>query len=235
MNIDLEQSLLTFSLLGAVWVLWLLVVLGVAILAVTLERLIYGWRNTTPSSALQHALGAFLKTGDTAVFQQALDGLKGLEARILGAGLEAAGGDGDTAGAEEALTGHILFERMRMERGLIIIGTVGSNAPFIGLFGTVLGIIKAFNDLAEHQAEAASAVMSGISEALVATAIGLMVAIPAVVLYNYLNRRVKNTFTQVEGLSHLVLARLKSGEEAQVTEDQATEVQATEAALAESA
>ncbi len=227
MNIDLEQSLLSFSLLGAGWVLWLLVALGVATLAVTLERLIYGWRNTTPSADLQRAIGDFLKTGDTAAFQHTLDGMKGPEARVLGAGMEVGGND--TAAAEEALTGHILFERMRMERGLIIIGTVGSNAPFIGLFGTVLGIIKAFHDLAEHQAEAASAVMAGISEALVATAIGLMVAIPAVILFNYLNRRVKNTFSQCESLSHLVLARLKNGAEASLTDEKPTE-----AALAES-
>jgi len=230
MNIDLEQSLLAFSLLGAGWVLWLLVVLGVITLAVTLERLIYGWRNTTPSMALEQAIGAFLRTGDQAAFQRTLDGLKGLEARVLAAGIEAGGTD--TEAAEEALAGHILFERMRMERGLIVIGTVGSNAPFIGLFGTVLGIIKAFHDLAEHQAEAASAVMAGISEALVATAIGLMVAIPAVILFNYLNRRVKNTFSRVESLAHLVLARLKGGEEAPLTDDQPTQ-QATP--LAESA
>ena len=234
MNIDLEQSLLSFSLLGAEWVLWLLVALGVLTLAVTLERLVYGWRNTTPVAALERAIGDFLRTGDTRSFQRTLDGLKGLEARILAAGIEARGQD--TEAAEEALTGHILFERMRMERGLIAIGTVGSNVPFIGLFGTVLVIIKAFHDLAENQAEAASAVMAGISEALVATAIGLMVAIPAVILYNWLNRRVKNTFSRVESLAHLVLARLKSGEEEPDTDEvAATEAAPAAAALAESA
>jgi biopolymer transport protein ExbB len=208
MNIDLQQSLLSFSLLGASWVLWLLVALGVLILTVTLERLVYMWRNTTPSNVLETALSAFLKTGDAQAFQAGLDSHRGMEARVLAAGLEAAAQG--TEAAEEALTGHLLFERMRMERGLIALGTVGANTPFIGLFGTVLGIIKAFHELAEHQAEAASAVMSGISEALVATAIGLMVAIPAVILFNWLNRRVKNKFSQIEALSHLVLARLKS-------------------------
>ena len=228
MNIDLEKSLLAFSLLGAGWVLWLLVVLGVAVLAVSLERLLYFQRNSTPATALQAALGAFLSAGDVAAFQQKLDSLRGVEARVMAAGVEAAAQGTDSA--EEALSGHILFERMRMERGLLILGTVGSNAPFIGLFGTVLGIIKAFHDLAEHQAEAASAVMSGISEALVATAIGLMVAIPAIILFNWLNRRVKNAFVRVESLAHLVLARLKSVESASATDDQPTAT-----ALAESA
>ena len=188
--------------------LWLLVIMGVLVLAVTLERLIYSWRNTTPAGSLEAVLGKFLKSGDTAAFQEALDGLRGLEARVLAAGMEAA--EHGEAATEEAMTGHLIFERMRMERGLIVLGTVGSNAPFVGLFGTVLGIIKAFHELAEHQAEAASAVMAGISEALVATAIGLMVAIPAVILFNWLSRRVKNTFSRLESLAHLVLARVKS-------------------------
>jgi biopolymer transport protein ExbB len=95
-----------------------------------------------------------------------------------------------------------------MERGLVVLGTVGSNAPFVGLFGTVLGIIKAFHDLARNQAEAASAVMAGISEALVATAIGLMVAIPAVVLFNLFQRLNRNTLARMEALGHLLVAHL---------------------------
>ena len=95
-----------------------------------------------------------------------------------------------------------------MERGLSILATVGSNAPFLGLFGTVLGIIQAFNDLAENTAEASEAVMAGISEALVATAIGLLVAIPAVVLYNGFSRWVKGRLGRSESLADLVLARM---------------------------
>ncbi len=218
MNIDLEQSLLSFSLLGAEWVLWLLVVMGVACLAVTLERLVYGVRNGTPGSALENAISSYLMWGEADAFLVGVEGLGGVLARVLAAGIEAA--EQGREAAEEALSGHMIFERMRMERGLIVLGTVGSNAPFVGLFGTVLGIIKAFHDLAQNEAEAASAVMAGISEALVATAIGLMVAIPAVVLYNWLQRRLKNTFARLESLSHLVLARLKANEEEEDTEEQ---------------
>ena len=101
-----------------------------------------------------------------------------------------------------------------MERGLSVLATVGSNAPFIGLFGTVLGIMAAFNDLAQTNAEASEAVMAGISEALVATAVGLLVAIPAVVLYNMFTRQVRTRQTQTESLAQLLLARLTGEGEA---------------------
>jgi len=206
----IEETLFAFALMGAGWVLWFLVILSVVCVGIALERAVFLTKNRTPADALEDGLALFLKDGDAAGFQKKLDGMKGLEARVLGAGLEAAVESG-TPAAEECIAGTLIFERTRLDRGLIVLGTTGANAPFIGLFGTVLGIIKAFADLAEHQAEAASAVMAGISEALVATAIGLLVAIPAVVLYNAFQRRVKLDLARTESLSHLVLARLKAG------------------------
>src|SRR6478735_6289984 len=95
--------------------------------------------------------------------------------------------------------------RIDLERNLGILGTLGNNAPFIGLFGTVLGIIKAFADLSRNQAGGAGAVMSGISEALVATAVGLMVAIPAVIAFNFFQGRVRRALGRVDAMAHLVL------------------------------
>jgi biopolymer transport protein ExbB len=94
-----------------------------------------------------------------------------------------------------------------MEKHLGILGTLGNNCPFIGLFGTVLGIIKAFADLSHNQAGGAAVVMAGIAEALVATAVGLMVAIPAVVAYNIFQGRVRRTLGRVDAMAHLILAR----------------------------
>ena len=205
---SLEERMLAFSLLGAEWVMWLLVALSVICVGVAVERAIYIVLNRTPSAALQAAIAKYLSAGDADVFGRDLDALKGVEARVLGAGLEAS--KHGTDAAEEAIAGTMVFEKTRLDRWLIILGTTGSNAPFIGLFGTVLGIIKAFNDLAQMDSDGAAAVMAGISEALVATAIGLMVAIPAVVLYNFFQRLIKEQMAQVESLSHLVLARLKS-------------------------
>src|SRR5436190_1822950 len=163
-------------------VLWLLVGLSVVCVAIAIERAIFASLNRTAKAPLEKALAAFLKGGSAQDLIQALAGMKGIEARVLQAGMDAAT-EGGAESAEEAIAGTILFERMKLERGLIILGTVGANAPFIGLFGTVLGIIRAFHELGQSAADAGAAVMSGISEALVATAVGLMVAIPAVVLY----------------------------------------------------
>lgn len=77
-----------------------------------------------------------------------------------------------------------------LKRGLWMIGTIGSLAPYVGLFGTVVGIIKAFSDMAEHGAGGFEVVASGISEALIATAMGLAVAIVALLFFNYLQTRV---------------------------------------------
>ena len=207
---DLEERMMAFALLGAGWVMWLLVALSVLCIFVAVERAIYLLQNTTNKASLQSALGTYLKGGDGEAFRKSLDGMKGVEARVLAAGLEAS--EKGPEAAEEAIAGTLVFEKDRMERFLIVLGTVGSNAPFIGLFGTVLGIIQAFHDLASMDPEGAGAVMAGISEALVATAIGLMVAIPAVILYNFFQRMNKGLLRRVESLSHLVLAQLKSRE-----------------------
>lgn len=198
--------MLAFALLGAEWVLWLLVGLSVLCVGVAVERTIYSIMNKSPSAAFQGALEGFLQGGEAGQLHASLKDMGGVQARVISTGVEA-GLRGGPAAAEEAITGAMTFERLKMERGLIILGTVGSNAPFIGLFGTVLGIIRAFKDLSLENAEAAGSVMAGISEALVATAVGLLVAIPAVVLYNWFQRRNKETLGQLQSLGHLVLSR----------------------------
>ena len=205
----LEQQLLTFALLGVEWVLWLLVGLSLICVAIAVERVIVHALDRTDSSSLHQSLAAFFAEGDAGKLLGALKALKGVEARVLAAGLEAAEAGGTDA-ADAAMAGHVTFERLKMERGLIVIGTVGSNAPFIGLFGTVLGIIQAFHQLSLETDEAAANVMAGISEALVATAVGLMVAIPAVVLYNYFQRRNKEVVGRLESTGHLLVSRLSA-------------------------
>ena len=186
----LEQAMLSFALLGASWVLWLLVALSLGCVGISLERVVFLLRDSTDRARLQQAIEQFLQRGNPQDLAGTLDKMSGLEARVLGAGLELA--DQGTEAAERAMAGTVTAERMRMERGLPFLATVGANAPFIGLFGTVLGIIHAFHDLSVNTSEASEAVMAGISEALVATAVGLLVAIPAVVLYNSFQRWVKS-------------------------------------------
>lgn len=111
------------------------------------------------------------------------------------------------------IAGAIVRYRPPYERYLAFLGTLGNNAPFVGLFGTVIGIIKAFANLAvgaaEGKAAGSSVVMAGISEALVATAVGIFVAIPAVVAFNGYNRWLKTIVARTNALGHAVIAHLK--------------------------
>ena len=203
----LEQGMMSFALLGAGWVLWLLVLLSIGCVGISLERAFFLLRDRADAGSLASAVNGFLANGDVASLRTALTSVGGFEARVLGAGLELA--PHGVEAAEKAMEGTATAEKMKMERGLSFLATVGSNAPFLGLFGTVLGIIKAFHDLASNTDEASEAVMAGISEALVATAVGLMVAIPAVVLYNLFSRWVKSRLSRSQSLANLVLARLE--------------------------
>lgn len=114
-------------------------------------------------------------------------------------------------GLEEIFNTFSLTLRPKLERFLSFLGTIGSNAPYVGLLGTVLGIMKAFHDMTHSTSEAGQkAVMAGISMALVATAAGLAVAIPSVAFYNYFNKKVQSIFDTLSGLKEISLAYAKS-------------------------
>ncbi|MFA5161769.1 MAG: MotA/TolQ/ExbB proton channel family protein [Elusimicrobiales bacterium] len=115
---------------------------------------------------------------------------------------------------EELMASKRQEERLTLESNLGILGTMGNVAPFIGLFGTVVGIIKAFGNLAASGVGGASAVSKGISEALVATAAGLLVAIPAVVVFNYFTRKIKLLVTEMEVVSSRLSVLLPGAVEA---------------------
>lgn len=202
----LQDGMMAFALLGAEWVMWVLVLLSFVVVAVTIERVFVLWTGSSNQSDLGASIQQFIESGDAQTFSDTLRGLAGVEARVLHTGLEVL--DRGPHAIEKAMVGAATAERMKMERGLSILATVGSNAPFIGLFGTVLGIIQAFHELSLNPNDASTAVMAGIAEALVATAIGLMVAIPAVVLYNILTRWVKTKLNRMDSLADLVLAKL---------------------------
>jgi len=204
----LEEQMQAFAMLGAEWVLYLLVLLSIVCVGVAVERVVYSVLNTSPGATLEPLLTRFLADGDAQALATGLDKVKGIDARVLKAGAEA-GARGGADSAEEALAGAMVIERTRLSRGLIIIGSTGANAPFIGLFGTVLGIMRAFADLSMETDEAAASVMAGISEALVATAVGLLVAIPAVVLFNTFTRRNKEQIARTESLGHTLLSVLR--------------------------
>ncbi len=208
-----HQGWLTTRLLAtftgdAEWVLWLLAVLSVISIAVMLERAIYFSTRSLPNS---DGILLQLAKGDIDSVKTAINGKSGMEAAVLREGLSAVEKGPDTV--DEIVSATMARERPRYERFLSILGTLGSNTPFIGLFGTVLGIIKAFKDLGMSGAKGAevqATVMAGISEALVATAVGLAVAIPAVIGYNILQRSVKNTAARATALGHALVGHLRA-------------------------
>ena len=205
---------------GAGWVLWLLAILSVASVAISLER----WRAYRRAEgnliALAEGLATRLAQDSHTETIRWLEATGALGARVAAAGLRVA--DRGVRAAEKAMISRTALEREGLERRLAFLGTLGNNAPFLGLFGTVIGVIEAFEELGHGTAGhagagaaghvASGAVMSAIAEALVATAVGIAVALPAVAAYNFLMRRVEQLLGGSEVLSNLVLAYL-SGDE----------------------
>ncbi|HVZ75578.1 MAG TPA: MotA/TolQ/ExbB proton channel family protein [Polyangia bacterium] len=200
----LTEKILGFTLLGSEWVLWVLIGLSLLSVTIMVERGIFLSSGRSDFETLAKELLAFLRDNDAAGARRALAGQRAPEAQVALAGLEQHGRGSEAISEAMASTKSRL--RMDMERNLGVLGTLGNNAPFIGLFGTVLGIIKAFADLSHNQTGGAGAVMSGISEALVATAVGLMVAIPAVIAFNYFQGRVRGAIGRVDAMAHLILS-----------------------------
>jgi biopolymer transport protein ExbB len=205
----LSRKLLGVTLTSAEWVLWLLVILSVASIAIMLERAVYFASNRLPNS---EELAVRLARGEFEAVRTAIQGKKGMEAAVIREALASAAQGPDTV--EQVIASTVARERPQYERFLSFLGTLGNNAPFIGLFGTVLGIIKAFNDLGKMNATGGGAmqqtVMAGISEALVATAVGLAVAIPAVVAFNVFNRQLKTLTSRTTALGHALVGSMRA-------------------------
>ncbi len=192
---------------GSAWVLYLLMLLSLLAVAVILERIWYFAGERRSGARIEVALTA-LRSAGVAAAREKLGDLRSLEAAVARACLDFAA-DG-AAAVEEHVAATVERGRLRAERGLAFLGTLGSNAPFVGLFGTVLGIIRAFHDLSSNSVQGSQAVMAGIAESLVATGVGLMVALPAVATYNAFTRRVETEVTHAEATAHTILAFIKS-------------------------
>jgi biopolymer transport protein ExbB len=206
--LDIQNRLTAFAMLGAEWVMWLLVVLSVIGLAIALERAYYLLASRDDLNALKVRLMNMLRAGDVEGAKRALKASKSFEARIVASGLESIE-DGPES-AEERMAGEAAVARLAMERNLAFLGTVGNNAPFVGLLGTVIGIIRAFHELDESGGRVSAGLMAEIGEALVATAIGLIVALPAVASFNFFQRMIRARLARGDSLGREVLAFLKS-------------------------
>lgn len=209
----LQKLFFGLSLLGAEWVLYVLVLLSIISVAIMFERIRF-YQVATKGAAEFRA--GIRKAVQDANWQYALklaqDHSHILDGKMAAAVLVHHHSSHKNRNRADVLTeiaqDAVLSARLSWESRLAVLATVGNNAPFIGLFGTVLGIIKAFHDLSSQTSGSPQMVTAGISEALVATAVGILVAIPAVIAFNAFSRKVKAALTEAEALKSFLVGKL---------------------------
>lgn len=188
--------------------LYLLCFLSVISLAFIFERFYVLGRVRRQSQKISERVREILQSNNLAELEDLSRDKTPIEGRALSYGLRHMREKG-LQGLEEIFTSFASVERPVLERHLGFLATVGSNAPFIGLLGTVFGVMDAFRALSDSAGDT-KAVMIGISQALLATAIGLIVAIPAVIAYNYFQKQVKGVLLNLDSVKDLCLAYAKS-------------------------
>ena len=204
----LTLELLKLAAVGGQWIMWLLVVVSVLSLGVIFDRWLFFRRRRVDVEALGAEVIGHLQRGDREAAARVLAAHRSVEAAVVGRCLEWLD-DGPDAVAE-VLAAQLRVRRPGLEQGTVFLGTVGNNAPFVGLLGTVLGVVQAFQELGRNTAGAMGTVMSGIAEALIATAVGILVAIPAVIAFNVFTRRAQIVEERAQALMSLLLAHQKS-------------------------
>jgi biopolymer transport protein ExbB/TolQ len=201
------KYLLKVAMLGSTWVMYLLLGLSVASIAVMVERWWFFRKRGTGGEEVCDALCDLLEQGDRTEAEGLLRRHESIEAEVLLASLRWAQGGPDALSA--GIDGEMTKRRRELESGMTLLGTLGNNAPFVGLLGTVIGVIVAFADLAEGSNKIQmDKVMGGIAEALIATGVGLFVAIPAVVAYNFFQKKITDIEDNVSSISKRLSALL---------------------------
>lgn len=205
----LIEKLLKVALLGSSWVMYMLLGLSVFSIGAMIERALYFFRHRDDVDELGDRLMALLERGDSAGARALLAASKSIEASVIEPAMKFI--DCGAEALADAIEGQMIRVRQELERGSTLLGTLGNNAPFIGLFGTIIGVIIAFHQLGVSQSgQSMNAVMGGIAEALVATGVGLFVAIPAVVAYNLVQKRIGDIEGNVAAIAKDMTALLKS-------------------------
>ena len=211
----LGKLFLGFSLLGAEWVLYLLILLSIFSVTLLFERSFFYKAAQKGIEEFRRSLRAAVNSGD---YDKALQIAKArsagqaqekpdLESAMAVALLSERRGTPEIL--NELAQDHVIRAKAKWERSLSLLATIGNNAPFVGLFGTVLGIIKAFNDLSQQNGGAGvSGVTAGVADALVATAVGILVAIPAVVGFNLFQRRTRSALAESEALKSFLVGKI---------------------------
>lgn len=205
----LTERLFNIAQGGAEAILWLLIIVSVISVGIILERWIALRAVTSRSKRVKMRMKDALQSNNLDEVEDIAKDRESLEGRAMSYGLRYAREAG-TDGLPEIFNTFALLERPALERSLNFLATIGANAPFVGLLGTVLGIMKAFRDLSLNTSVASNqVVMLGIAEALVSTAVGLVVAIPAVIAYNAFSRQVRGSLQSLESVRELCFAYAK--------------------------
>ncbi len=206
-GISLIQIFTKLAGLGAEWVMWLL--LGLAALGVIIgfERVYLFMSTRVDVTGIARRLISALEKGEVDKARALVKTGKAMEERVISDALSMYERGADAV--EEVANASLIRERQRYERALSFLGTVGSNGPFIGLLGTVIGVILSFAELGRNPKGGLEVVGPGISEALVATAVGLLVAIPSVISFNLFKSMLKNRANNTDFLLRLVIAQLR--------------------------
>ncbi len=169
--------------------MWALLLLSVIAIAIVIERLLFFASQHSDSKGLLRALGQKIAADDLSGAIKVCQQNKGMLPKILEFGLKR--GEKNRADITDALSIALMEHLNALEKNLGIIGTIAVISPFVGLFGTVLGIIRAFQDIALKGNSTPAVVAAGVSEALITTAAGLFVAVVSVIFFNYFKSRIK--------------------------------------------
>jgi biopolymer transport protein ExbB/TolQ len=207
--VDIVKTLLKLALFGSQWVMWLLVALSVLSISAMVERWFFFRTAEKDVDELADKLCDLVRLGDTDDARTFLEKRGTIESLVLARAIRWMRGGADSL--TDAIDAEMTKKRKELERSMNLLGTLGNNAPFVGLLGTVIGVIEAFHQLGAGQDKAAmSNVMAGIAEALVATGVGLFVAIPAVVAFNVFQKRVTDVEDNVSAVSKQLGALLRA-------------------------
>lgn len=201
------QHLQFLSASGGDWVIYLLIAFSVLAVAVIIERVVVVTKQARYQEGALAPATEKLEGGPREIlkFLDKDSILFRLSQELI------SHADNGVVALERHLETRLALERRDLEKRTVILGTLGNNAPFVGLLGTVLGVIKAFHDLGASAGLGPEVVMEGISQALVATAVGILVALPCVAAFNFIKKSIKDLLIDADRFGHQLIAVLESG------------------------
>lgn len=203
------ETLFQIAEASAHGILYLMAAMSVLSVAIMIERFFALRKIGKTSKGMATGFRLAIENQELSQIEKLSEDAQSLEGRALGYGMTFVKNHGAN-GLDELFNSFKTVERPSLEKNLNLLGTIASNAPYVGLLGTVMGIMKAFNDLAHAPGQGNEVVMAGIAHALVSTAIGLAVAIPAVVAFNLLQKKVGLVLNNIDAARDLCLAYTKS-------------------------